>query len=188
MSWNKLPIDERRLADMVKAGKSDKEIGDTLGFDARRIAERRCKLGLRSQRAAFIVYTDAEIGTLEAMWRAKEPLSAIAKAIDRSEKSVWHKARALGLRQSRPVAAVPKDSQPMEPTVNELTARQEAIAANRRHLADLVREYGGGTLGEAKAIYVSRNELNILPDPSAQTSFPTREYLSACSSPAAWVV
>lgn len=188
MSWNKLPIDERRLVDMVHAGKSDKEIAEALGFDSRRISERRCKLGLRSPRATFVIYTDDEIAQLKAMWAAKEPLKDIAKALDRSEKSVWAKARAIGLRRPNPVGAVPKDGVPIGLEARDADIARATRIACTLHLADLIREYGGGTLGEAKAIYASRNELNILPEPSAQTSLPTREYLSACSSPAAWVV
>jgi len=73
------------------------------------------------------------------------------------------------------------------PTLQEHNAVSRSKAAVTYHLIDLVREYGGRTLGEAKANYQRRNELDIPPGSERSLIIPSVMHMSACSSPAGWM-
>ena len=84
-------------------------------------------------------------------------------------------------RRFRPVG----DEPPATWTEWELTQRKRDEEACVRHLADLVREYGGRTIGESKAIYRQRCELDILPGSEFKPVSVNGADRSYCGSPAA---
>lgn len=79
----------------------------------------------------------------------------------------------------------PGDEPPATWTEWELTQRKRDIDACNRQLLDLMREYGGKTLGESKAIYRQRCELDILPGSDFRPISVGSRDQSYCGSPAA---
>ena len=81
----------------------------------------------------------------------------------------------------------PGDEPPATWTEWELTQRKRDIDACNRQLLDLMREYGGKNLGEAKAHYRRLNELDIPPGAERTLIIPSVMHISACSSAAGWM-
>jgi len=147
--------------------------------------------------------TPVELRTFELMYRGGETFAMIAAALGRSVKSVEAMRRKLDLpprnnpaltqKAKREAAANPahrmrKDfERSAGPTLQEHNAVTRSKAAVTYHLIDLVREYSGTTLGEAKANYQRRNELDIAPGAERTLIIPTSMNISACSSAAGWM-
>ena len=70
-------------------------------------------------------------------------------------------------------------------TKSDLEASKRHERACTLHLIDLVREFGGGTVGEAKAAYRARHEHHVEPGHDALVSSPRLQPYSYCGSPAA---
>ena len=147
--------------------------------------------------------TASDMRTFELMYRGGETYAMIAAALGRSVKSVESIRRkmdlpardnpALAQKAKREAAKDPtrrmrKDFERSHgPTLQENNAVTRARAAVTYHLIDLVREYSGTTLGEAKANYQRRNELDIPPGSERSLIIPSVMHISACSSPAGWM-
>jgi hypothetical protein len=141
--------------------------------------------------------------TFELMYQGGETYAMIATALGRSVKSVESIRRkmdlpardnpALAQKAKREAAKDPtrrmrKDFERSQgPTLQEHNAGTRAKAAVTYHLIDLVREYSGTTLGEAKANYQRLNELDIPPGSERTLIIPSPMSLSACSSSAGWM-
>jgi hypothetical protein len=144
-----------------------------------------------------------ELRTMELMYRGGETYAMIAAALGRSVKSVEAMRRKMDLpprnnpalaQQAKKAAAVDpahrmrRDFERSQgPTLQENNAVARAKAAVTYHLIDLVREYSGTTLGEAKANYQRKNELDIPPGSERTLIIPSPMSLSACSSSAGWM-
>jgi len=144
-----------------------------------------------------------ELRTFELMYRGGETFAMIAAALGRSVKSVEAMRRKLDLpprdnpalaqKAKREAAVNPAQRMRRDfersqgPTLQEHNAVTRARAAVTYHLIDLVREYSGTTLGEAKANYQRRNELDIPPGSERSLIIPSVMHMSACSSPAGWM-
>lgn len=144
---------------------------------------------------AGMKFTESDLKTLELMYRGGETYAMIAAALGRSIKSVEAMRRTIGLpARSNPASTRDrpgprrKDFERSEgPTLQE---NNRAFFAKRNvqyHLIDLMREYGGKTLGEAKANYQRLNELDIPPGAERTLIIPTAMHISACSSAAGWM-
>lgn len=147
--------------------------------------------------------TPVELRTLELMYRGGETYAMIAAALGRSVKSVEAMRRKLDLpprnnpaltqKAKRAAAANPEHRMRRDfersagPTLQENNAVARAKAAVTYHLIDLMRVYGGETLGEAKANYQRLNELDIPPGAERTLIIPTAMHISACSSAAGWM-
>lgn len=79
----------------------------------------------------------------------------------------------------------PGDEPPATWTEYELTRAKRDRDACARHLIDLMREYGGATLGDSKALYRQRCELDILPGSDFRRVTVIGAEQSYCGSPAA---
>ena len=79
----------------------------------------------------------------------------------------------------------PADDPPATWTEYELTREKRDREACARHLIDLMREYGGNTVGESKALYRQRCELDILPGSEFKPTSVGGRDQSYCGSPAA---
>ena len=140
---------------------------------------------------------------LRAMWADNRSLTAIGIVLNRSRKGVSARARKLGLplrdtkgqeigeRPAKPAEAAPPRPavklRDREWSLTKLDTLQQSRQqdACRLLLVDLMREYGGGTLGKAKAEYRSRCELDIPPGAEKPTTYVRMVELSFCGSPAA---
>jgi hypothetical protein len=147
--------------------------------------------------------TPSDMRTFELMYQGGETYAMIATALGRSVKSVESIRRkmdlpardnpALAQKAKREAAKDPtrrmrKDFERSQgPTLQEHNAGTRAKAAVTYHLIDLVREYSGTTLGEAKANYQRLNELDIPPGSERTLIIPSPMSLSACSSSAGWM-
>jgi hypothetical protein len=147
--------------------------------------------------------TASDMRTFELMYRGGETYAMIAAALGRSVKSVESIRRKMdlpprdnpALAQKAKREAAKDPTRPMRrdfersqgPTLQENNAIARDKAAVTYHLIDLVREYGGRTLGEAKANYQRRNELDIPPGSERSLIIPSVMHMSACSSPAGWM-
>ena len=147
--------------------------------------------------------TPVELRTFELMYRGGETYAMIAAALGRSVKSVEAMRRKLDLpprnnpaltqKAKREAAVNPAQRMRKDfersagPTLQENNAVTRSKAAVTYHLIDLVREYSGTTLGEAKANYPRRNELDIPPGAERRLVIPSALTLSGCSSPAGWM-
>lgn len=132
------------------------------------------------------------------MRRTGSTLSQIAERLGRGKDSVRHRM-ALHRRNGLDVGEFKRGPSPtwkvshaklkhipQGPTLMDVERRQNDIAGCRLHLVDLMREYTlHGTLGMAKAMYRSRNELDILPGSEFRPVIPCRDEYSYCGSPAA---
>ena len=147
--------------------------------------------------------TASDMRTFQLMYEGGETYAMIAAALGRSVKSVESIRRkmdlpprdnpALAQKAKRAAAADPaykmrRDFERSQgPTLQEHNAVTRAKAAVTYHLIDLLREYGGRTLGEAKALYQQRNELDVPPGAERSLIIPSAMTLSACSSSAGWM-
>lgn len=147
--------------------------------------------------------TASDMRTFQLMYEGGETYAMIAAALGRSVKSVESIRRkmdlpprdnpALAQKAKREAAADPtrrmrKDFERSQgPTLQENNSVARAKAAVTYHLIDLVREYSGTTLGEAKANYQRKNELDIPPGAERALIIPSAMTLSACSSSAGWM-
>jgi hypothetical protein len=147
--------------------------------------------------------TASDMRTFELMYRGGETYAMIAAALGRSVKSVESIRRKMdlpardnpALAQAAKRAAAKDPTRPMRrdfersqgPTLQEHNAVTRSRAAVTYHLIDLVREYSGTTLGEAKANYQRRNELDIPPGAERTLIIPSVMHISACSSAAGWM-
>lgn len=147
--------------------------------------------------------TASDMRTFELMYRGGETYAMIAAALGRSVKSVESIRRkmdlpprdnpALAQAAKRAAAANPahrmrKDfERSAGPTLQENNAVTRSKAAVTYHLIDLVREYSGTTLGEAKANYQRLNELNCPPGAERRLIIPSAMTVSGCSSAAGWM-
>jgi len=147
--------------------------------------------------------TPSDMRTFQLMYEGGETYAMIAAALGRSVKSVESIRRKMdlpprdnpALAQKAKRAAAVDPTRPMRrdfersqgPTLQENNAIARDKAAVTYHLIDLVREYGGRTLGEAKANYQQRNELDIPPGSERSLIIPSVMHMSACSSPAGWM-
>lgn len=129
----------------------------------------------------------------KTLFRAGMTYDDIAVRMGRSRDSVRRRLdRLSGVNVPKPaadtkarfVAKLHHDGEAIGVTSVEMTRRSYEIMSCRRHLADLVREYGK-TVGEAKAAYRSRNELDILPGADFRPVRVTQVMQSYCGSPAA---
>lgn len=77
------------------------------------------------------------------------------------------------------------DATPITFTTLELQRAYRDRVACIEHLVDLMREFGASTVGEGKALYRQKHELDILPGSEFKPVTPRREELSYCGSPAA---
>jgi len=140
-------------------------------------------------------FTPVELRTLELMYRGGETYAMIAAALGRSVKSVESMRNKMGLEPRQNPASIRGVDRPKRkdferssgPTLQEHNAVTRFKAAATYHLIDLVREYSGTTLGEAKANYQRRNELDIPPGSERTLIIPSPMSLSACSSFAGWM-
>ncbi len=141
-------------------------------------------------------WTPAEDATLRVMYGDGASYFDIADALGRTPSGcddrrmalkiparprVSHQRGLAGNRKRIDVANQP----PIAFTDKEIFAAKYAAEACTRHLIDLVREYGGGTVGAAKAAYRSRCELDIPPGPEAVTINIFADSRSYCGSPSA---
>lgn len=78
-----------------------------------------------------------------------------------------------------------REETPISFTEQEIQREKRDREACVMHLCDLLREYGGGDVGTAKALYRQRNELDILPGSEFRPVIPRRDEYSYCGSPAA---
>jgi hypothetical protein len=147
--------------------------------------------------------TASDMRTFELMYVGGETYAMIAAALGRSVKSVESIRRKMDLpprdnpalaQQAKRRAAVDpthrmrKDFERSQgPTLQENNAVTRAKAAVTYHLIDLMREYGGQTLGEAKALYQQRNEIDVPPGAERFLIIPSTMTLSGCSSSAGWM-
>jgi hypothetical protein len=147
--------------------------------------------------------TASDMRTFELMYRGGETYAMIAAALGRSVKSVESIRRKMDLpaRDNPALAQKAKREAALDPTRRmrkdfERSAGPTLQENNREfyakrnvqyHLIDLMREYGGKTLGEAKANYQRRNELDIPPGSERSLIIPSPMTLSACSSSAGWM-
>lgn len=140
-------------------------------------------------------FSQTDMRTLELMYRGGETYAMIAAALGRSVKSVESMRNKLGLEPRQNPASIRGVDRPKRrdferssgPTLQEHNAGTRAKAAVTYHLIDLVREYSGTTLGEAKAHYQRKNELDIPPGSERTLIIPSPMSLSACSSSAGWM-
>jgi hypothetical protein len=147
--------------------------------------------------------TASDMRTFQLMYEGGETYAMIAAALGRSVKSVESIRRkmdlpprdnpALAQKAKRAAAADPAHKmrrdfeRSQSPTLQENNSVARAKAAVTYHLIDLMRKYGGQTLGEAKALYQQRNELDVPPGAERSLIIPTPMTLSACSSSAGWM-
>ncbi len=128
-------------------------------------------------------FSPAEDEILLRKWHAGVSFAEIGRIIGRSRDAVRQRCQRLHLPNRRHEQ---KEQSPLgfSPTDVQHASRQED--ACNLHLVDLLREYGKGkTLGEGKAAYRQRCELDIpagAEKPAIYASFGERSY---CGSPAA---
>lgn len=77
------------------------------------------------------------------------------------------------------------DATPITFTEVELQRVKRDRIACVEHLIDLMREFDAANVGEGKARYRQKHELDILPGSDFRPVTPRREELSYCGSPAA---
>lgn len=146
--------------------------------------------------------TASDMRTFQLMYEGGETYAMIAAALGRSVKSVESFRRKIdlpprdnpALAQAAKRAAAADPMRPMRrdfersqgPTLQEHNAVARSKAGVTYHLIDLMREYGGKTLGEAKALYQQRNELDVPPGAERSLIIPSTMTLSGCSSSAGW--
>lgn len=132
------------------------------------------------------------------MRRTGSTLSQIAERLGRGKDSVRHRM-ALHRRNGLDVGEFKRGPSPnwkvshaklkhipQGPTSMDVERRQNDIAGCRLHLVDLMREYTlHGTLGMAKAMYRSRNELDIPPGADLRPTMTPTQPASYCGSSAA---
>lgn len=141
-------------------------------------------------------WTPAEDATLRVMYIDGAAYFEIAEVLDRSPSGcadrrmalkiparprVSHQRGLAGNRKRIYVANQP----PITFTTYELDFAARTRQACVLHLVDLVREYGGGTVGNAKAEYRSRCELDIPQGADAAAINIFSDHRSFCGSPAA---
>lgn len=125
------------------------------------------------------------------MRRDDRHLQEIADVLQRTKNSVRHRLSTLR-RDGRDIVEYKRGPKPdplLEKTMASLTAnKRQTRAANilscTKHLVDLLREYGGDTLGFAKERYRAANEL-LIPPGAERTPVTVRVEASYCGSPAA---
>lgn len=180
-------IDRARIFALHAAGLTDREIAERMGIKHTTAKRIRGDLRLRPNKSPIHHWTDQEVATLKELCASGMFVKEIAAVMNRSFCSIESKREALGLvRKKEPKAVVEKVPDDISPATREEISRRNAC---RVHLADLVREFGEGiTLGEAKAAYRARCELEILPKFEGQSiRFISRFVGSGCSSSSGWL-
>ena len=139
-------------------------------------------------------WTPAEDATLRVMYGDGAAYFEIAEVLGRSPSGVDDRRMALkiparprvshqrglaGNRKRRDIEV------PLTFTTYELDFAQRTRQACVLHLVDLIREYGGGTVGAAKAQYQSRCEWHVPPGAETAPINIFSGHRSYCGSPAA---
>lgn len=137
-------------------------------------------------------FSDSDIRTFTLMYMGGEKYCVIAAALGRSVKSIESMRRKLDLPVREKPAQSKKDKSTPSYLIGVVTVAEMNRAKSDRdavilHLVDLMREYGGKNVGEAKAIYRQRNELEIPPGAERTLIIPSSMHISACSSAAGWM-
>lgn len=145
-------------------------------------------------------WTEQEDTVLRWMWDQTRTAIDIGVALNRSRKSVEARAVRIGLPgrhalfrpaprppapRKRPPAVKLKDKT-FGVTSQDTRHQSSQAQACRLHLVDLMREFGGKTVGEAKASYRERCELYVPPGAEKATIYSIALDRSFCGSPAAF--
>ena len=139
-----------------------------------------------------MLYTDEERAVIKRMYIAGAKYSEIGAVLGRSEKSIEDQRCKMGLPRRDGPAPTRRDrtdrsAPPITFTAQELNRAERYRRHCCEHLVDLMRAYGGGTLGDAKLRYTRSNELDIPPGSERTLILATGLSLSAWSSPAGWM-
>lgn len=114
--------------------------------------------------------------TAEALGRSREQVTAQRTRLKIAANRVEPRARMEAANNARADGS----------SGASVMDKDACFAMSRRHLANLVREYGA-TVGEAKAAYRARCELQIDEEGAVNWSIVSRFAMSACSSSAGWL-
>jgi len=155
-------------------------------------------------------WTHHDDNLFHQMWKSGMSYSEIAQRLNRTPGALDHRRKDLAFAP-RPAAVVgtgiraatrqhyrglmepnrgrklmSKSDKPMGFTHSEMSQAYRDEQSCDMHLVDLLRAFGGGTIGEAKARYQAAHELNIPHErDSISTTYTAQQPASYCGSPAA---
>lgn len=150
-------------------------------------------------------WTHHEDTLFHTMWKAGMSYAEMGKQLNRSPGALDHRRKDLAFAPRKGVVGfgiraaerglmeanrgrklISKSDKPMGFTHSEMSQAFRDEQSCDMHLVDLLRSFGGGTIGEAKARYQAAHELNIPHErDSVSMVYTAQQPASYCGSPAA---